>query len=65
MLQIAGELGEKLRVPEVALVGDPQFVQRLHQGLGDEDTARRTEMSVFVGQVAESYLTVLHCAPRA
>ena len=45
------ELGDELRVLAVALVRRAQFVERVHERLGDEHAAVRAEVTALVRQV--------------
>ena len=63
MLQIAIEFGEELGVLEITLVGNPQFIERFHQGLGDENPTIGSEMTRLVRQLGQSGLIALHFAP--
>ena len=59
MLQLMVEFGHERRVAATALVGIAQFIERVAQGLGDEDAAIRAKVPARVGQVIH-----LHSGPR-
>src|SRR5262249_27245852 len=60
VLEVAGKLGEKLRIVAAALVGGLQLFERENKGFRDEDTAVLAEMARCVRQVIHP-----HCAlPR-
>ncbi len=51
VVQFALELGDELGIHAVLLVGVAQFLERMHQRLGDEDAAVRTKVTAVVRQV--------------
>ena len=51
MLEFALELGDELGILAVVLVGIAQFLERVHQRLGDEDAAVRAEVAARIGQI--------------
>ena len=51
VLELVMKLGEEFGIVAIPVVGQAQFIDRLHQGFSDEDTAKLAEMPRGVGKV--------------
>src|SRR5690606_2648758 len=51
VLELVLELGDELRVAAVALVGDAQFLERVHEGLCDEDAPIGAEVAPGIRKI--------------